>query len=186
MGTHLKNTTFTDYLFRFHSYDTVKGWAGALRHLRFCRAFGGHANDADAFKCSVQFKGEAGLREVCERLSIRLVPVPRAKLPGIAGKTSVVDEEDDSIDEFPHYRQPGHTKILGVRVFAWVNRNCMDFELCGADGDPYEVTQKDFQNAKRLDDQLQGLQLKFRDPPVDSHHCICPKYWPEFFSPDPA
>jgi hypothetical protein len=33
-----------------------------------------------------------------------------------------------------------------------------------------------------LENTLRGGTLDLADPPIDDPHCICPKYYPEFFA----
>ncbi len=193
-GTRPLNRTmpdarFTAYLFEHHSSEIVRGWARALRHIRFCRAFGGHNNDGDSFRCSLPFHDENGLLSIAERMSLAFAPLlldtPRP-VPGKSYSWGEYQQFRHPIDAFPHYEQPGLTKIFGIPAFVWVGRDSMDIQLSGADGDSYTVTDSDFQNAKCLEVELARLGLEFRDPPLNSQHCICPAYWPEFFKYDAA
>lgn len=183
----MRDNRFEEYLFSAHSRATIRHWARSLRHVRFCKAFGGHANDGDAFRCSIRFRGEAGLLEVCRSLSLRLAPLPLDSPRPMAGRSYSMEEFQKfrrPTEAFPHYEQPGHTTVFGVPVFVWIARDSVDIHLSGAEGDSYAATDADFQNAKRLDAELERLRFEFRDPPQDSPHCICPHFWPEFFTDD--
>ncbi len=180
----MQDARFADYLFARHPRQTLGGWARALGHLRFCRALGGHANDGDSFRAAVCFQGEAGLLGVCRRLALGLDPLAPDTPRPLAGRPYSGEEFarfPRPIAFLPHYEQPGRVRVLGVPAFVWVGRDVVELELSGAGGDPYVVTEADFQNAKRLDHELGGLGLEFRDPPVNTPHCVCPDFWPELF-----
>ena len=172
-----------------HNAATLHKWARALRHFRFCNAAGGQANDGDSFRCLLEFQGEAGLLEVCRQLSLSLAHLPPdtpRPVPGKSYSWTELRQFSDPIEAYPWHEQPGRTTLFEVPVFAWVGRETVGLELSGAGGDSYEVTAADFRNAKRLEDQFHQLSLEFRDPPVDDSTCLCPKFWPEFFTGEPG
>jgi hypothetical protein len=181
----MQDDRFKNYIFESHTRETLRGWAQSLHHIRFCRAFGGHSNDGDTFRCSLCFHDESGVQSLCQKLSLKLASLSLDTPRPIAGKSYTWDEYQKflhPIEVFPHLEQPGHTSIFGVPVFVWINSDSMDIQLSGADGDSYIITAADFQNAKRLDNEFGRLGLEFRDPPMNSQNCICPKFWPEFFT----
>jgi hypothetical protein len=53
-------TDWPSYLYRRHSKGELARWARELEFFRFCRAFGGHMNDADHFLVSLQLDEEVG------------------------------------------------------------------------------------------------------------------------------
>ena len=183
----MQDTRFTDYVFKRHSLETVRAWALSLQYFRFCRAYGGHANDGDSFRCALRIHDEASLLGLCRSLSLSLVLLPLDTPRPIPGKRYSLPEFDkfrQPIDAFPRYERPGHTTLFGVPAFVWVRADSVEIHLSGAGGDSYEVTDLDFENAKRLEGEFRRLGLEFCDPPMDSPNCICPKFWPELFTND--
>ena len=47
------------------------------------------------------------------------------------------------------------------------------------------VTPQDLDAAEAVERGLPRIGLPAQDPPLDNHHCICPKYYPDFFPPAP-
>ncbi|WP_230674500.1 hypothetical protein [Burkholderia glumae] len=75
-------------------------------------------------------------------------------------------------------RQPGRCLIAGKPVFVWCGRNVATISIAGA---PYTVTEADVQAAQAVEAVLASAWLERVDPPVDTKHYICPKYYPEYF-----
>ena len=110
------------------------------------------------------------LRRVCRLLKLRLVKMP--KHPKIIG---------DEMPGFPQYRQIGLTRLFWKKVFVWAEKDFITIEIVGTFGDMYTVSKWDFMKALNLEKKLEKLDVDFVDPPIDNNHCICPKYYPEFW-----
>lgn len=108
------------------SASTVERWHAALRLFRFSYAIGGHANDGDTFTGNLPFAGEAGLVALCEGLGI--------------GVRKVADS--------------GFMTLFGCRVFVAIQKEQVQLMLSGADGDPYECTEADFEQARTIEAEL--------------------------------
>ena len=78
--------------------------------------------------------------------------------------------------------QPGQLRIAGVDVFAWCGASTLQLSI-GAD---YVVTAQDVVDAEAMERDLGHLGLPVQDPPLDNKHCICPRYYPDFFAPASA
>jgi len=110
------------------------------------------------------------LKRVCRLLKLRLKKTP--KHPKIVG---------EEISGFPQYRQIGFTRLFGRKVFIWADKDSISIEINGTFGDMYAVSKWDFRKAGKLEKKLAKLDIDFVDPPIDNNHCICPKYYPEFW-----
>jgi hypothetical protein len=71
--------------------------------------------------------------------------------------------------------------IRGIRVGVLQLRDRVLLSLSGADGDPFQVTLKDVQNAEVVEQSLSVARPRVVDPPVDDHHCVAPKFYPELW-----
>lgn len=65
-------TAWEQYLYRGHSRDELAGWARRMRYFRFCRAYGGHANDGDRLLLALRYEDDADLHALCERFALDL------------------------------------------------------------------------------------------------------------------
>lgn len=119
-----------------------------MSYFRFCRAYGGHANDGDQFLAAFRYTDEADLQAVLGSLGLR---------------------------------QTGRCEIAGEQCFVGANNHRLALIVDGGDGNPYEVSEEDFQRALRLERQLQLLADRVIDPPQDDRNCICPKYYPGYW-----
>lgn len=77
---------------------------------------------------------------------------------------------------------PGPVRIAGEPAFAWAGPGRLELRLSDPD-EPYEVTGQTVDSAIRIEAGLGPLTSSVIDPPLDDPHCICPKYYPHFWSP---
>jgi len=67
---------FRTYLFEHHPEDEIRRWALSFTYFRFCRAYGGHANDGDQFLAALRYTDEADFLSILT--SLGLTPNRRA------------------------------------------------------------------------------------------------------------
>lgn len=173
------------WTFRGHSQDELQRWATALRFFRFCRAVGGHANDGDVFEVLVRFQSERELLEICNQLDLHLNTLPGDAPRPVPNRRYSADEFSkfrSRIEKLPHLEQPGRCQVKGIPAFVWVVERGLRIYLAGAAGDPYEVSERDFENALSADGLLEPLRDRVVDPPQDNPRCVCPKYYPAFWA----
>lgn len=168
------------YIFEMHSKAEIMRWNSELRWFRFCRAYGGHVNDGDAFKASIRFSGEAELLRVMGILGVDLLVLPPDNPKPIPGKPYTAAEFEKfrfSIYEFPKYEQPGWCSILDTSSYVSVSGGFIDIHLSGADGNIYDVTETDFENARIIEKHVAIHGLDFIHPPRQCQ-CVCPECYP--------
>jgi hypothetical protein len=168
------------YLFKSHSEDTLRNWAKRLSLFRFFRAYGGHANDGDSLDVAYRYGNLGELEEFLRSLGVNVViyrerppqPEPGKAYPG------------DEFAKFPSLipgtewvRQPGHCTIAGQKVFIWCENDLVKISI----GERYEVTEDDVAAAEEVEKKLSATSLERVDPPFDTNHYICPKYYPDYF-----
>jgi hypothetical protein len=170
-----------EYLFEAHSEETLRGWAKLLALFRFCRAYGGHANDADTLEVAYRYGNLTDLRAFLATLGVELVVYSERPPQPQAGVSYAWDE----YARFPSLiagtewaKQPGHCRIAEQRVFVWCQDGVVKLSL----GSQYEVSEADVLAAAQVERALAQVRLARVDPPRDSQHCICPKYYPDFFA----
>lgn len=169
------------YLFESHPEATLRAWAKRLHLFRFCRAYGGHANDGDSLDAAYRYDDFEQVGGFLDALGIELV-VHNERLPQPEpGKPYRLDE----FEKFPSLipgtqwiEQPGHCQVAGQRVFVWCGRDEIKLSVHS----DYEVTEADAEAAATVEQALLQTSLERVDPPTDNQHCICPKYYPEFFA----
>lgn len=144
------------------STKTVERWHQALRAFRFFYAVGGHANDGDTIYGQILFSSEAELLSIFEKLGISLLLIPEGAERLIRGRSYTSDEYAQvyhPIWAYPDYQEPGLTQIWGIKVYLEVHPSDISVHLSGADGDPWSVTEKDFQHALKIEAECERLGI---------------------------
>jgi hypothetical protein len=175
------------YLFKEHSRERLAAWARRLAFFRFCRAWGGQANDADQLLVAFRIDSEDDLLDVLGILSI-----PEKRVPhGTAQPTAGVAYRLDEFMKFPNImlnhrtmEQPGFVTIAGQNAYAWVHPGSpekLTLSLANREGSE-AVSDQIVAAAERIESRLQPLAQRVIDPPQDNRHCICPKWHPEIWN----
>ncbi|PZT73780.1 MULTISPECIES: hypothetical protein [unclassified Streptomyces] len=168
-----------NWLYERHSRDELAGWARRSDLFRYCRAHGGHIDDGDDLRVAIRIGTEADLVAALGVLGIRPVHVPEdapRPVPGVSYSAARFRAFPDRITAFPHLAQPGWVRVAGQRV--WVHARAGQLELRLFDA--YEVTEAQVAAAEAVEPLLgaQGLGDCLIDPPEDSPHCLCPRFYP--------
>ena len=74
--------------------------------------------------------------------------------------------------------QPGHCSPFGLAAYV----NFVNDRVTLSVSSGYDVTEQDVERAESLERHLVSMPFARIDPPRDNKHCICPHYYPEFFS----
>jgi len=170
-------------MFRSHSRAELREWGNALHFFRFCRAFGGHANDGDTLEAALAFRDLDELHTLCRGLGFALTPLPPDEPQPVRGQPYAHADWSKfrrPISEFPLWEQPGARVIAGTEVSLSVHGGRLNLTLFGAE--PYEIMEADVENAKRVEAVLAPLAHAIVDPPTDSDLCFSPKRYPAFFA----
>jgi hypothetical protein len=169
------------YLFEAHPEATLGSWARRLRLFRFFRAYGGHANDGDSLDVAYRYGSLQELESFLSELGIPLVKYTEHP-PRPEREVSYSSEE---LATFPSLiagtewvRQPGPSVISGQKVFIWCEGGLVKISV----GKTYQVTEEDVVSAEAVERLLLGSRLERVDPPLDTDHYVCPKYYPTYFS----
>jgi hypothetical protein len=78
-------------------------------------------------------------------------------------------------------QSPTSADIRGVRLSVTRLKDRTLLSLSGAEGDPFQVTDKDVANAEVVEQALMLTRASVLDPPLDDRHCVAPKFYPEFW-----
>ena len=170
------------YLYENHSKASLAEWAPTLRFFRYCRAFGGHAGDGDSLRVVLKFESRSDLERLFSHLGIPLVLLPPDEPKPVPGKPYPADEMSrfrSAVRRFPDIMQPGHVSLRGVPTFTWVNDDRVTIDCKG--GNVWDVDETAIASARRLEPLLEPLDAHVLDPPQDTPHCICPRYYPELW-----
>ena len=168
------------YLFENHPESQLRAWALKLHVFRFCRAYGGHANDSDSLDAVFPYNSREELLGFCALLGIELVHYseqPPQPEPGVSYRGDVYDQFPSLIPNTQWIRQLGHCLIAGQKAFAWCNRGEIRISI----GFAQSITDDDVSSAQLIEAALARSPLQPRDPPNDNEHCICPKYYSNYF-----
>lgn len=175
------------YMFGQHSKETVAAWARDLRYFHFVRAWGGHANDGDAFKAGILFKDRIDLENKLAQLGI----VPGVIGPGdpqpITGKSypySEFQKFKTPVAAYPDLEQPSHVSIAAQNVFVTIRNSAILFSVSGtSDGNLYEVSESDFQTCIKIEKVFEQFNWQqWKDTSLaQSSSCVSRLSYPEFY-----
>lgn len=172
------------YLFERHSRAELSLWARSLRYFRFCRAIGGHANDGDQLVVAIRAESERDITETLGLLGIplRMLPPdnPRPQ-PGVQYTGTEFAAFLPEIAAFPHIQQPSHVRLAGAKAHAWVQGGRLEITIAD-EISPYDVSAQAVESARHVEPLLEPLASRIIDPPLNSRHCICPRFYPEFWA----
>jgi hypothetical protein len=149
------------------SRATAARWNRALKHFRFAFAHGGHANDMDTLSADVRFEpGEAGLEAVFAKLGLALERIPPGSPRAEIGRSYTPEEWralPKPMRDYPDYVNPLFTTLFGAPACVSVYRNRVDIMVSGAHGNIWEVSEADFENALRIEAELERRGAAFID-----------------------
>ncbi len=168
------------YLFERHTEDEVRVWAKRLGLFRFCRAYGGHANDGDSLLVVYRYRDVKELRALLAGLGVTLVTHaerPPQPEPGKSYSLAEYQQFPSLIPDTQWIEQPGHCQIAGQGAFGWCGGSQLQLSISSG----FDVTPGDVEAAASVERILVRASLERVDPPLDDHHCICPKYYPDYF-----
>ena len=170
------------YLFYEHSETELRDWASRLGMFRFFRAYGGHANDADRLCLALRYDSVEALLALFASLGVSPTHYDDKPDQPIPGKRYRGDE----FSAFPSLirgtewiEQPGHCHIFGVPVFVYCENGLVNVSV-GHGG--WSVTETHVKWAEELETHLGSVSQLIVDPPRDTKHYVCPKYYPDFFA----
>lgn len=178
---------FHQYMFAEHDQATLRRWASQLSYFRFCRAYGGHANDGDQFLVVLRYQDETEYRALLANLDLEpklLEPDDKEMTPGHSYSDQEIQNLKFKIKDLPHLEQMGWCEINDCRCHVWASLGRLSISVDGASGDAYRVSELDFKHAKSIETKLGALRELVIDPPRDDRNCICPQYYAGFFADD--
>ena len=168
------------YLFEIHSETTLRAWARRLHLFRFCRAYGGQANDGDSLDVVYRYQQIQELDDFLGPLGIKLRTFeeqPPQPKNGVSYTVEDFSRFPSLIPGTQWIEQPGYCYVAGERALIWCEEDSIRISV----GEEYGVTELAVQAAEQIETALIGVSLVRMDPPVDHKRCICPKYYPEYF-----
>ncbi|MEU7893312.1 hypothetical protein AB0B45_10630 [Nonomuraea sp. NPDC049152] len=180
----MERDRWLEYLHGRHSPAELRAWATSLAYFRFCRAYGGHANDGDRLLVSLRTETEADLLAVMSALGLAAVRLPADNprpVEGVGYSAAEFAAFVPPMPRFPHFAQPGHVLIAGRPAHVWSAAETLSLSL-NDERDVYEVTDATVESAKVIERLLAPVAARVVDPPQDSRHCVCPRYYPEFWA----
>lgn len=128
---------------RYPSPAETRQWHARLRGFRHYPSPGGHFDTGDALYARLPCRDLTGIRQVAERLGIPLTP---RDTPG--GFPWQVVNPDTGYSILP---------LNGIPTYITVGEQGFGLQLSAADGDPWQITRRDFENALVLEQWLETL-----------------------------
>jgi hypothetical protein len=168
------------WLFETHSEVTLRAWARRLHLFRFCRAYGGQANDGDSLQVVYSYQQFEELDKFLGHLGIKLATFdeqPPQSKEGVLYSVEDFARIPSLIPGTQWIEQPGYCSVAGQKALIWCEQDSIRISV----GEGYRVTEFEVQAAEQIENALVGVSLARVDPPVDHKRCICPKYYPHYF-----
>lgn len=141
------------------SRATAERWNRELKHFRFCFAHGGHANDMDTLSARLPYDGSlAGLEALFGRLELPLARIAPGAPRVEPGRSYGVEEWralPKPMAPFPDFADPLFTSLYAAPAYVSVRAGWVEVMACGACGNAWEVTESDFDNARRIEAELE-------------------------------
>lgn len=168
-GDPLTDDRWRDILFREHPNAQLRAWARSLRYFRFVRGSGGGMDDhGDCLRLALRTTSLGEIETILARLGA-------AAQPPFSDR---IDQPDGPIGESVSLRI-GNIVLTGYRCYRRLELSLADPE------DPWRVTQGTVEAARALEPLFDCLADRLIDPPQNDRHCLCPKYYPAFWEPEP-
>ena len=169
------------YLFEAHPEEALRSFARRLTLFRFFRAYGGHANDGDSLDVAYRYGSLQNLENFLTAMGVALVKYserPPQPERGVSYRGDEFANFPSLIADNEWVRQPGHSVISGQKVFIWCENGLVKISV----GESYKVAETDVDSAEIVEKLLVGANLERVDPPFDTKHYICPKYYQAYFA----
>ena len=169
------------YLFERHSESELRDWASRLNLFRYFRAYGGHANDGDSLDVALSYSTTESLLDLFRLLRFEPVIFNEKPLQPIAGVSYTGEEYwkfPSLITGTEWIQQPSHCELFGIKVHFWCESGIAKISTSPAS---YDVNIEHVLAAEKLEKEFMKLNLNYIDPPRETEHYICPKYYPSFF-----
>lgn len=165
----LQDDHWRELLFREHPKARLRAWARSLRHFRFVRGSGGGMDDhGDCLRLALRASSLAEIETILARLGATAQPPFSDRF----------ERPDGPIGESVSIRI-GNVLLTGYRCFGRLELSLAD------QTDPWRVAQGTVDTALSLEPLFDGLADRLIDPPQDDRHCLCPRYYPTFWEPEP-
>lgn len=152
-------SSFEEYMFRYHSKETLQNWASKLKYFRFVRAYGGHANDGDTLLLKIQFDNDKKRLEFVKYLMGEKNPSKLTDIVECGG---------------------GHINIKNNdRIFIWFEpEHTISLHISNKQN-AYEVAEEDVERGVEFERTFlkDFKDLKVIDPPQDNNYCFCNKFY---------
>ncbi|MFG1706892.1 hypothetical protein ACFLIM_27240 [Nonomuraea sp. M3C6] len=179
----MNGKSWTDYLYERHPPARLRAWARELTYFRFCRAYGGHANDGDHLLVSLHIETQTDLLRTLSALAVpvkRLPPDTPQPVPGVTYSAAEFSRFPVAMARFPGIGQPGHVEIAGQRAHVWSHGDRLNISVADT-VDHYSVTGAAVASAKSIEALLPPIAGQVVDPPQDDRNCVCPRYYPDLW-----
>ncbi|OWA34056.1 hypothetical protein B9G55_17135 [Saccharibacillus sp. O16] len=161
------------YFYETHPRLELKEWARRLHIFRFCRANSEQTGDRDRLMAAFRVSTREELETLCTRLGIQLQKMPETDAESAAADRFRIQPYND-------LRQPGHLKLFGLPAHVWVRSTRLIVTISDADK-PSDVTSRTIKAVEAIEAQIGDLVAQIVDPPLNDKHCLCPKFYPEYF-----
>lgn len=165
-----------EYLFKPQPEATIRDWARRLQLFRYLRAYGGMSNDADELMVVFLYQNMDELIGFFRFAGIPFVQHQEEPAQSYPGRTV----QDKSLIRGTKWtEQIGHCEIAGQKVFVWCTEDQIRIGI--SDTKAWTVYEAEVVRAEIVEKLLKDAPLPRLEPPRDDKHCICPKYYPEYF-----
>ncbi len=170
----------------FHdvSLDQLTRWAKQIKIFRLVASKGYNKESCDTLLVRLRYDSPADFLSLLATLGVPANKLTPGSIQPRVGGTYTAKQAQQfeyPIDDVPGYRQPGICQLGQHYLLIWADRGVVKITYSHERGPSDYVGDLDVANAASLEQFLLPLADKLIDPPVDSEHCFCPKYYPYAF-----
>jgi len=173
------------YLFEDHSEQFLMYWASQLKYFRFVRARNDHGGTPDEILLLLRYNGQEDLIKLFDSLEIKFQQFSEEPPQPEPHKTYSGQEFSKFPSLIPGTKwieQPLHQVINGKFWIINGYKDRVKFIVVGPPEKHWQITKTEFENAKQFETLFENHVHRIIDPPEDSKHCICPKYYPQYWA----
>jgi hypothetical protein len=169
---------FDRYMYIEHAQGELRAWARSVRHVRYCRAYGGATSDTDTLRVTLAAPDRTTLLTVARALGVVLTEIAADAPRRVEGRGYTIQELHAlprPIDIAPDLSMPYEVEVADVRLALWIHGGRVELTLHPAS---WSLTADDFAAGRRVDEAVVAADLIVLDPPLATRHCLCPRFHP--------
>lgn len=172
------------WIFGIYKPNELQNWAQRLKYFRFVFDPQINSGKEDSLELKLSYTSPQQYLSHLQKLGItpqKLQADCFEPKIGQAYSQNDVDKFQFEIEDVKGYRQTKILKLQNEHVFLWAERGKLRIQISGPYYCPCEIYEDEIRSAENIEGLFESVKDYIIDPPVDTIHCVCPKYYPQWF-----